>query len=89
MEKDYRTARERANEQRILRMLGERSSRGEMQMNASPKKSCCRDSLAMVYSPYQNWQNIKDLEAGFCAGTIFAELDKPFLGYRNGGAFNG
>jgi hypothetical protein len=38
-------------------------------------------SLAMAYVPYQNWQNIYDVENAFSAGTIFADLDKPFLGY--------
>ena len=38
--------------------------------------------LGMVYSPYQEWQNIYDCDKGFDAGTIFAELDKPFFGYK-------
>ena len=37
-------------------------------------------SLAMVYSPYQAFQNLYDPAQGLCAGTIFIELDKPFLG---------
>ena len=37
-------------------------------------------SLAMLYSPYQEWQNIYCLEKGFAAGTIFKELDKTFYG---------
>lgn len=41
-------------------------------------------SLAMAYVPYQNWENIYDVENGFSAGTIFADLDKPFLGYGKG-----
>ena len=89
MDNDYRSARGRVNEQRLRRMLEESSSRYAAQKAYAPLNGCCRDSLAMVYSPYQNWQNIKELEAGFCAGTIFSELDKPFLGYRNGGALNG
>lgn len=39
--------------------------------------------LAMVYSPYQEWQNIYNGEKALENGTIFAELDKPFLGYKN------
>lgn len=42
-------------------------------------------SLAMVYSPYQKWQNLYCLEEGFKAGTIFKELDKPFYGPKCGG----
>lgn len=41
-------------------------------------------SLAMAYVPYQNWENIYDVENGFSAGTIFADLDKPFSGYGKG-----
>lgn len=36
--------------------------------------------LAMAYVPWQNWKEIYDLEKGFSSGTIFHELDKPFLG---------
>ena len=39
-------------------------------------------TLAMVYSPYQEWQNIYNGEKALENGTIFAELDKPFLGYK-------
>lgn len=42
-------------------------------------------SLAMVYSPYQEWQNIYCEEEGFVAGTIFKELDKPFYGPKCSG----
>ena len=41
-------------------------------------------SLAMAYVPYQNWQNIYDVDNAFMAGTLFADLDKPFLGYGKG-----
>ena len=36
--------------------------------------------LAMVYSPVQKWQNIYDGETALVRGTIFEELDLPFLG---------
>lgn len=36
--------------------------------------------LAMAYVPWQSWCNIYDVEKGFHRGTIFEELDKPFLG---------
>ncbi len=39
-------------------------------------------SLAMVYSPHQEWQNLFCEEEGFLAGTIFRELDKPFYGQK-------
>lgn len=90
MENDYRTARERVSEERIRRMLDDARGNGAAQSGETGKRRCCMDSLAMVYSPVQKWQNINNLEAGFCAGTIFCELDKPFFGAnRNGGVFNG
>ncbi len=90
MENDYRTARERVSEERLRRMLEGASSGSATVRGAQNPKKCCMESLAMVYSPIQNWQNINDLESGFSQGTIFCELDKPFLGaYRNGGVFNG
>jgi len=61
----------------------------ENQLNNSPHE-CDYDyensdfdySLAMVYSPNQEWQNIYCLEKGFISGTIFRELDKPFYGAK-------
>lgn len=37
-------------------------------------------SLAMAYVPYQTWQKLYDEPLGFERGTIFKELDLPFLG---------
>ena len=39
-----------------------------------------RQVLAMAYVPIQNFQCLYDPPKGLHAGTIFAELDKPFLG---------
>lgn len=36
--------------------------------------------VAMAYVPWQEWRGIFDLEKGFCCGTIFEELHKPFQG---------
>ena len=36
--------------------------------------------LAMAYVPNQSWDEVYDAEKGFCRGTIFPALDKPFLG---------
>ena len=38
--------------------------------------------LGMVYSPYQEWQNLYPSDKGFTEGTIFMELNKPFEGYK-------
>ena len=37
-------------------------------------------SLAMAYVPWQTWRDIYDAEKGFHCGTIFQELNLPFLG---------
>ncbi len=36
--------------------------------------------LASVYAPLQEWREVYDEEKGLARGTLFAELDKPFLG---------
>ena len=41
-------------------------------------------ALAMAYVPWQTWRDIYEVEKALCHGTIFCELDKPFLG--RGGA---
>ena len=43
--------------------------------------ACLSDkSLAMVYSPYQKFENLYDPRQGLCNGTVFCDLNKPFLG---------
>lgn len=37
-------------------------------------------SLGMAYVPWQTWRDIYDAEKGFSQGTIFQELNMPFLG---------
>lgn len=45
---------------------------------------CDHMPIAMAYVPWQQFTGIeKNLEKAFLAGTIFPELDKPFLGRRN------
>lgn len=68
-------------------------AKSNMKRNMSPlsadmrSKACKKDdkSLAMVYSPYQEWGNIYGPEKALCAGTLFSELDKPFEGYKTSG----
>ncbi len=36
--------------------------------------------LAMAYVPWQEWRNVYSAEKALCRGTIFEDLDKPFLG---------
>ena len=37
-------------------------------------------ALAMAYVPWQTWRDIYEAEKALEHGTIFCELDKPFLG---------
>ena len=39
-------------------------------------------SLAMVYSPCQEFEGVYEPMPGLMAGTIFRELEKPFYGAR-------
>lgn len=38
--------------------------------------------LAMVYSPYQEWENLYEPEVGLTRGTVFKCLDLPFYPTR-------
>ncbi len=38
--------------------------------------------VAMAYIPFQQYNSVYAPEKGFEMGTIFPELDKPFLGGR-------
>lgn len=38
--------------------------------------------VGMAYVPWQHWTEIYDIEKGFRAGTIFPELNKPYMGRR-------
>ena len=47
-------------------------------------RNMCLDgmSLAMVYSPCQEFDCLYPVEEALCHGTLFMELDKPFYGAR-------
>lgn len=36
--------------------------------------------IAMAYVPMQKFQNLHTAENAFCAGTLYKELEMPFLG---------
>lgn len=36
--------------------------------------------VAMAYVPWQEWGGLYDPRQGFCCGTIFEDLNKPFQG---------
>ena len=48
-------------------------------------KSDCDDFVvAMAYVPWQRFEKTYDLNEALDVGTIFPELDLPFLGYKGG-----
>lgn len=38
--------------------------------------------VGMAYVPYQKWKNVYDPSVALDRGTVFEDLDKPFLGER-------
>ncbi len=39
----------------------------------------CDPVVAMAYVPWQQFKDVYEPEVALCRGTLFAELDKPFL----------
>lgn len=39
-------------------------------------------ALGMAYVPDQEWTHLYDTDCALRHGTIFKQLDKPFLGWR-------
>ena len=37
-------------------------------------------ALAMVYSPYQSWEDLFSEDEALKKGTLFAQLYKPYIG---------
>lgn len=56
------------------------SAKGEQDMGIHPLFSSQPIALAMAYVAMQQWRRLYDVELGFKRGTIFAELDLPFIG---------
>lgn len=38
--------------------------------------------VGMLYVPYQQWRKVYEPMVGLERGTVFEELDKPFIGER-------
>ena len=51
-------------------------------MRENDSYGCGKYPIGMGYVPWQEFKDIYDLERGLNAGTIFAELEKPFWGRR-------
>ena len=96
-ENNFMTPRERVNEALQRRMpdnpLSSQQKCPSCTGNGERSSAVGRDSwglidypLASMFAPLQEWRSIYDLEGGFDRGTIFKELDLPFLcGDRKGG----
>ena len=89
MDNDTQTPRDRIGDEMLRRMLDrtERSAPDlppseRMNPACTPKQRWGLENhpLGMVYSPLQNFQNLYDRELALQHGTIFRELDLPFLG---------
>lgn len=63
-----------------LGKLEEAQSNADVTMSALPANPV----LAMSYVPMQFYRDMYSTEKGFSAGTIYPELDKPFLGGNAG-----
>ena len=46
------------------------------------KSNCSGQALTMAYVPWQKWEDIYSPEEGFARGTIFAQLDKSYIGRK-------
>ncbi len=71
-----------AEEELIMQLSGMASpARMEQQKPASASKwGLVGYPLASVYAPLQEWRDTYDEEMALQHGTLFHELDKPFLG---------
>ncbi len=48
-------------------------------MNEQMTPFPCDPVVAMAYVPWQQFKDVYEPEVALCRGTLFAELDKPFL----------
>ena len=39
-------------------------------------------TIAMAYVPWQRFKMYENLEEAYCNGTVFPDLNRPFLGRR-------
>ena len=49
-------------------------------MSSIAVNDCADMVVAMAYVPIQPWQTLFEVEDGFKRGTVFPDLDKPFMG---------
>ncbi len=69
-----------SDEQLIMQLAGVPVAPRREEMPAAKTWGLTGYPLASVYAPLQEWREVYDEEKGLARGTLFAELDKPFLG---------
>lgn len=86
------TPKDRISEKMFLAKYGEKMPDCGDDMHRKEADTEERDELfsrcvplAMAYVPWQEFRKLYSVEEGFERGTIFCELDFPFLGYMKGG----
>ena len=69
----------------VPQMLGS-GQEPEIEENSRPPQMPNQQPMVagMAYVPWQRWQQPYDYEEGFRTGTIFPELNLPFLAYQGG-----
>ncbi len=80
---DTLTSRQRIPDEMLQKMLG-LDAREQMGPPCAPDRPSLRlpdgFPLASVYAPIQVFRNLYDLDTALSRGTVFKELDLPFLG---------
>ncbi len=69
-----------SDEQLIMQLAGLPVTKRKEEAPATRTWGLAGYPLASVYAPLQEWRELYDEEKGLARGTLFAELDKPFLG---------
>lgn len=59
-----------------------RSSYSSPAMRSGSDWSMDNFALAMAYVPMQHFKNVYELDEALSVGTIFPELNKPFMGFN-------
>ena len=89
MDDDTRSPRDRIGDEMLRRMLDGGAPRtGDLPPVETRKSPCLPQGgwglsshpLGMVYAPLQSFRNLYDRETALKQGTLFSELDLPFLG---------
>lgn len=64
--------------------MPQRTCHGTVSDRTLPMMSAQEYVVAMAYVPWQNFTTVYEPDRALTVGTIFPELDKPFLAARGG-----